>query len=168
MTDVTQTNITAPPDYLAPYYEAMAKYGADAGQLGFTPYGGQRVAPLTQQQQDAASMIQARAITGSPSMTQAGDWYANMLAGKNGGSNVDPTMGPSSIAAPSQLSAISNQYLGAASPQMASSGQIGAVAAPGQIGPAAASYGPGSVAASGQIGMNAAPGQIGGVNAAYG
>lgn len=78
----TNVNVTEPPEFLKSYYAALAERGMNMGNLGFTPYEQNRVAPWNQQQQDAASMVQARAVNGSQAMDSASNWYNDMLAGK--------------------------------------------------------------------------------------
>lgn len=155
----TNISISEPPEFLRDYYAALAERGMNLGNLGFTPYDQQRIAPWNQQQQDAAQMVQQRALSGSPSMDQAQDWYSNMLAGRNNVGNVNAALGPSGISAPGQIGAISNQYLGAQSRGVAPSGQIGAVgtqygpsgiASGGQIGGVSPTFGPSSIASGGQ------------------
>lgn len=114
----TNVNITQPPDFLASYYQALADRGMNLGNLGFTPYTQQRVAPWNQQQQDAANMIQARAVSGSPAMDQAQSWYGNTLAGKNNVGNINAVTGPNAIASGGTATAGTNPYAGMNNPYL--------------------------------------------------
>lgn len=118
----TTTSSTDPGPLLS-YYEALARKGADASNLGFEAYGGSRVAPWTEQQNAAAQMIQQRAVSGSPEMAQASDWYSKMLAGQNGVGNVEAAFGPTSIANPGQIQGYNNQYMGQQAQQAQNAGQ---------------------------------------------
>lgn len=105
----TNVNITEPPEFLKSYYAALAERGMNLGNLGFTPYTQDRVAPWNQQQDAAAEMIQQRALMGSPAMGQAGDWYSQMMGGQ---------IGVGDVADPGTLTPGSNPYMGQDNPYL--------------------------------------------------
>lgn len=82
MADVS-TTMQMPPDFLQPYYQALAERGMQMGNLGFTPYDQNRVAEWNPQQDAAAQMIQTRALAGSPEMSQASNFAMNTMNGQN-------------------------------------------------------------------------------------
>lgn len=138
----TTTSTTAPPAYLQSYYEALAKKGAEAGNLGFTSYGstGQdRIADFSKQQKDAANLIQAKAAGGSPALAASSAWQQNMLAGNN---NVP------ALAAAGQQGNIANDYIGKTSTGAAASGNVANINAV---------QGPQSIASGGQSTTSANP-----------
>lgn len=113
----TTTNITEPPAFLRDYYAALAQRGMNLGNLGFTGYDQQRVAPWNEQQNAASQMIQTRAMEGSPAMDQAQSFFANTLAGGNqvgpvqSGGTLTPGTNPYSGANPFLENSI-NQAMG--------------------------------------------------------
>lgn len=123
----TTVSITEPPEFLKSYYAALAERGMNLGNLGFTAYTQDRVAPWNEQMNQAAQMAQTRALSGSPAMDQAAGWYQNLL---QGGKNiqgvaapgqigaVSPTFGPSNVASGGTATAGRNAYLGMDNPYL--------------------------------------------------
>lgn len=114
----TTTTIQQPPEFLQDYYAALAERGMNLGNLGFTPYSQDRVAPWNQQQESASQMIQNRALYGSPEMSQASDWFANMLSGGLNVGNAQASFGPSSIASGGTLTPGTNPFAGMNNPYL--------------------------------------------------
>lgn len=82
--DTTTKQITGPPDFLQPYYSAIASAAYDAaGKVDHTPYAGNVQAPATQSQQDALGMGQtyAKALAGG---APPGTFTGNDLATARG------------------------------------------------------------------------------------
>ena len=77
----TNVNVTEPPEFLRSYYAAMANRGMELGNLPFQAYQQPRVAPWNQQQEQAANMVQQRALQGSPAMDTAGNYFQNVVSG---------------------------------------------------------------------------------------
>lgn len=90
----TQVSVSEPPAFLRDYYAALAQRGMNLGNLGFTQYNQQRVAPLNEQQQAAAQMVQQRALSGSGAMNQAGNFFGGMMGGQYNVGNVSAGQNP--------------------------------------------------------------------------
>lgn len=87
-------NVTQPPAFLQDYYAALAKRGMELGNKEYTPYSKDLVAGWNTQQDQAAKMIQARALGGSQAMNQAGSYFGNLMNGQyNVNAQNNPYMG---------------------------------------------------------------------------
>ena len=67
----TQTQVRELPAWAQPYAENLLQTGMGAVNQPMQPYQGMRVAPMNQAQQVGLSMIQGRALSGSPDETAA-------------------------------------------------------------------------------------------------
>lgn len=77
----TQTTSTQAPAWYQQYASNLAGLGQGLAQRPFTPFPGQQVAPLTDQQRAGVEMMQTRAAAGSPVMTQANNLLGQTLGG---------------------------------------------------------------------------------------
>lgn len=140
----TNVNITEPPEFLKSYYKALAERGMNMGNLGFTPYDQDRVAPWNDQQEAASQMIQQRALTGSSDIGTARNYYNNLMGGSAAVANV---------AAPGTLTNINNDYLGQVTQGISTPDKLGQITA--QTGPSSiASGGTATAGRNAYLGMN--------------
>jgi len=105
--NVTQTSVTEPPEYVKPYSIEMMERSGALSDAPFQSYDGQRIADFTDQQVMGLEAIQDRAISGNPLTNASQSSGINTLQGDYFG----PGMGSSVQAGSNPLLGMDNPYL---------------------------------------------------------
>lgn len=88
----TQTTVQKadPPAYVQPYAQGALRWANELAIQPYQPYGGQRIAPLNQQQNQGLDLTEQRALAGSPVQNAAKTNLTDTLNGRYLNADTNP------------------------------------------------------------------------------
>lgn len=101
--NVTQTQKIELPGYAKPYAKQLLQRAGGMSLQPYTPYEGQRIAPMTGEHEAGLDAITNRALYGSPDVSAARGNMANTLAGTYMNPDSNPWLRPMMDRAASQI-----------------------------------------------------------------